>query len=98
MEKFAKLERSEDLSKKLAAKLKAASEKAAKDPNFKTNLETDPEPVLRELGFDGEGVRTFRLLDDVQTKESCSCSCFPVVSGTGVGCQPGTQGSSSSSH
>ena len=97
MKKFGKLELSEELSKKGAERVKAASERAAKDPDFIARLEEDPESVLSELGFDGEGIRTFRLVDNVETRGGCECYCFPFVTGTGAGCAI-KPGSISSSH
>jgi hypothetical protein len=98
MKRFGKYERDEVKSKKLAAMLQAATERVARDPGFKAKIEDDPE-ILAELGFGGEGIRTFRLLDNVQTKGICSCSCYPLVSGTGTGCSAvGEEGSSGSDH
>ena len=95
--KFGPLQLDEEKSSEVAKKVEAAAALAAKDPNFIKAIEDDPEAALSKLGFQGEGLRTFRLHDGVVTRDGCSCSCYPIACGTGVGCET-NPGSSSHSH
>jgi hypothetical protein len=93
-----------DLKKgnELAALMDKTNRALEKDPGLVGKIEANPEAALKELGFtDKKSITHFRLLDGVSTKDSCSCSCFPISCGTGVGCNsklPGAPGSSSYTH
>jgi hypothetical protein len=85
-------------ARSLATLLANSNRKIAEDPSWIGKIEANPDAALRELGF--TTTRHFRLLKNVQAREedSCSCACFPIACGTGVGCLAiGAPGSTSSS-
>lgn len=82
MEDKAGKELGEKLTKllKMSEKQEDIMLRAAKDPN-----------VLKDLGFTPEEISTFKI--HKMSRDSCDCTCWPSK-GTGVGCAPGTTGSS----
>lgn len=70
----------------LVERLNTVQNKISTDSEFIEAIERDPVAALAGLGFNAESAKKFRIIAGVDTRDSCSCACFPVSCGTGVGC------------
>ena len=70
----------------LARKLGIADKKRVSDAGLNARIEKDPMAALAELELTGAAAKSFRILEGVTTRDSCSCNCYFTACGTGVGC------------
>lgn len=79
-------------AEELGAKLTELQHRMADDEEFRSLIEEDPDQALSDAGFSPRLISRFRVL---KPTKGCSCSCWPLFDGTGVGCfatYPGAEG------
>lgn len=80
-------------AEELGAKLTEIQGRMADDEEFRRLVQENPDKALSDAGFSPRLISRFRLLEP--SKRGCSCSCWPLFGGTGVGCfatYPGAKG------